>query len=133
MVDAKGKKILDVKFDKLFAIEKGKFQVELDGKRASFNEKNRQLSPFTTIDPASEVVDDIEVNLDVELMSTDSENVMKPYKQNGKWGFAVNWVIVIDCKYDKVKDFDYYNKLAEVIYKGRKGYINRKGVEYFED
>lgn len=73
---------------------------------------------------------EIEPNLNIELIIPSK---LKPQKKGKKWGFVKSGALIIPHKYDKVEDFNTKLKLARVMKKGKWGYINTQGVEYFED
>jgi len=55
-----------------------------------------------------------------------------PYRKGDKWGFCDrNKKIIIPIKYDDAEDF--LGELARVKLNGKWGYIDKNGVEYFED
>jgi hypothetical protein len=54
-------------------------------------------------------------------------------KRNGKWGLVTKkGKEVVSCKYEDVSRYDNRNMYL-VKYKGRGGWIDKKGTEYFED
>ncbi|THU41254.1 WG repeat-containing protein [Niastella caeni] len=59
---------------------------------------------------------------------------LSPAQKNGKWGFINrDGKLVIPCKYDECDYFIRKITLCWVKYKGKRGLIDAKGTEYFED
>lgn len=116
--------ILPVKYDDI-TVEGAHYSVELNGKMGEFDKKGKIITPLT-----EEV---IEMNLDVEFTDDPPSPPSPKQAPNGKWGYKKGFRTIVPYKYDEVLPFDQRVKLAKVKYKGKWGYINLQGVEYFED
>ena len=98
--------------------------------------KKKYLAPevIETVDDEEEIIaDNLEVVLIDEVPPPPPPGTLTPYQANDKWGFKMNGKIIITHKYDEVSPFAPGSKLTKVKYQGKWGYINRQGVEYFEE
>lgn len=134
-----GSLIIPIKYDqgdydgqkKAFFMSKGDklWIYKPEGKLIETIKKPVGWKPREMIEVISGSTDDnVEVNLVFEIPSAEP---LKPHKKGEKWGFNRGKKNIIPYKYDVVWSF--YDGFARVKYKGKFGYINEKGVEYFED
>ena len=122
------------------------YKVALNGKVALVNAQNKVIKPWlkgkylapviVETPDEEEVISDNDFEMTITeppppIVTNSSERI--PFKKNGKWGFEKYGEVMIPHKYEKVEFFDYRSKLAKVKYKGKWGYINMQGVEYFEE
>ncbi len=102
-----------------------RLNVELNGKVGLINEKGEEI-----LSPQYEVIGFYSDNY-VSVNVGGSYNERRSFK-GVTWGFLdENGKVVISIKYESVSNFK--NGLAEVKYKGKKGYIDKNGTEYWED
>lgn len=133
-IDNKGRTIFKTQYGRItYDAKSHQFAVWKGNQEAIFNEKGKMIQPFKFKElpevvevPDEEEVIEIEVDLNVFLY--------KAFQIKNKWGFKdeESGKVIIQCKYDAVKQYNQYN-LAMVKINGKWGYIDRNGKEYFEE
>lgn len=128
-LDKNGTIVIPIKYDKVTLFSSGRnviFEAELGNKGFRFNEKGKVIKEYTI--KRESTITTVRPFVPLSAYS------LEPYQKNGKWGFAkAGKKIFITCKYDVVTKFDYKTELAKVKYKGKWGYIDKQGREYWKD
>jgi hypothetical protein len=138
--ESSSKLVIPPMYDNLHPVYQNKqfyYQVLLNGKVALVNEQNKIVKPWAKekyIQPKSLVFPNNNKRYDTgEEFIEYPALVPHQYDKGGKWGFVKEGLTVIPHKYDEVKGFEGSLPLTKVKYKGKWGYINKQGVEYFDD
>lgn len=123
-IDKSGNIKLKCKYDDVYSFSEGLAKVEINGNsyigKSGYIDKTGKEIIACKYDNANSFSEGLAaVALDGKLFSS-------------KYGYInKNDTIIIPLKYENADDFS--NGLAKVRYKGHYGYINKQGVEYWED
>lgn len=125
-VDTKGNEIIPVLYDELKHQQPQMIldfiKIRKDDKIGVISLKNEQIIPFE--------YEDLQMPYFADKNKMD--NILVAVCKNKQWGFInVKNEIIILLKYEKV--YDFVGDFAAVLCKGKLGYINRRGEEFWED
>lgn len=123
--------IIDCIYDIARRFYEGLAHVNLNGEHGYIDMKGKSTNEFeASITLSLDIVSKFEVILTKERFVRDES--INSIQKNGKFGFySKDGNEIISAKFDLAQEF--YDGLAKVKLEGRWGYINKNGVEYWEE